>query len=774
VTNIPQRSFCKGEITPALYARSDQVAYATGLRTCRNFLVKRTGGVDNRPGTELVGVAAGDVVRLIPFVFNDDQTYVLEFTNTLVRFIRDGAYLGAPYSVGVPYAAADLADIQFTQSGDVLTLVHPSYPPAELSRLADTTWIYSVIVFGPSITPPASVSTNYPVGTGVNWVVTALSATGDESVASTSTGVVSLPTSGTVLSVVWTEVAGAIGYNLYKSFGGGSYGFIGTAGPEIFVAPYLIFEDTGLTPDYTRQPPLEDADLFAVVDEYPAAIAYYQQRTVYGGAVNAPQTIRTSRTGNLTNFTTSTPIQDDDAITFTIVSKKANQIRHIVDTGSEMLVLTSGAEWTVDGDAAGVLRPTDINARQVSQHGASTLAPIQMERRTLYVHARRAVIRDVSNVPYQGFRGTDLTVFSTHLFDGHTVVDWCYQEVPDSIVWCVRDDGVLLGLTDMEEQQVQGWHRHDTLGTVLACCTVPEGSEDRLYLAVARNGQTVVERMASRFVDEIVDACFVDSSLVYDGRNTVDTKTMTLSGGVTWDFDELLTCTCSSSEFTAPDIGNAVLFTDDDGLPLLFAISGYTSPTVVTGFANRTVPAELQVATSTWARAVDTVTGLDHLEGLDVSVTADGYVVANPNNPKIDTVVTVLSGTATLDRPYGCIRVGLPYVSDLETLDIDTPGGPSIKDRKIKIDRVTLEVLASRGIFAGSGVPASDDVLSPLYEMKLRDDEDWGTPCTLLTRTLQQNITNSWSYEGRIFVRQVDPMPLSVLAVIPTGTIQGS
>jgi hypothetical protein len=770
VTNVPQRSFCKGEIAPALYARSDQVAYATGLRTCRNFIVRRTGAVDNRPGTELVGTAAGSVVRLIPFVFNDAQTYVLEFSSGVVRVIRAGAYLGV--SVAVPYVAADLADIQFTQSGDVLTLVHPTYPPAELTRVADTSWTYAVIVFGPSISAPTGLSLSpwaNPGTGGINWSVTALAASGDESYQSASVSIGALPTSPAshpITAITWTAVTGAVGYNIYKRYAGGGWGFVGTSNAAAFI-------DGILTPDFTVQPPANPG-LFLVAGDYPAATNYFQQRLVFGGSTNAPQRIDASRTGNLKNFAVSTPTQDDDALSFTLVSKKANQIRHIVDTGVEMLVLTSGAELSVDGDSAGVLRPTDINARQISQHGSSTLAPIQMERRTLYVHARQSVIRDVSNVPYQGFRGTDLTVFSTHLFDGYTIVDWCYQEVPHSVVWCVRSDGVLLGLTDMEEQQVQGWHRHDTLGTVLACCTVPEGGEDRLYLAVSRNGSTVVERMASRFVDDIVDSCFVDSSLVYDGRNTDTTKTMTLSAGTTWAFDERLTCTCSASEFVVTDVGNAVLFTDEDGVPLLFTIDAYTSATVVTGFPNRTVPADLQVATATWARAVDTLSGLDHLNGLDVSVTADGYVVANPNNPKISTVRTVAAGSVTLDRPYGCIRVGLPYVSDLETLDIDTPGGASLKDRKLKIDRITLEVLASRGIFAGSGVPASDAVLSPLYECKLRDTEEWSTPCELLTATIQQNITTSWSYEGRIFVRQVDPMPLSVLAVIPTGTIQGS
>lgn len=775
MSNAPQRSFARGEITPALYARSDQVAYATGLRTCRNFLVQRTGGVTNRPGTEFVDAAAGSVVRLIPFTFSnaDGQAYALVFTNLLVEFVRNGAFLGAPYSVVTPYLAADLADLHVTQSADVLTIVHPSYPPATLSRLADTNWVYATITFAPSVAAPINVVKNpiTPPGTFNQWVVTAVDATtGVESVASASVGRASidLPIARTI---TWDAVPNAASYNVYK---GGTpdgsiavdFGFIGSSGQV------TAFFDDNLTPDMQNRATIA-RNPFGVADSYPATVNYYQSRQVFGGSVTDPQTVYTSRTGDYQNLTVSSPTQDNDAITFGLASKKVNTIRHLLDTGTELVVLTSGAEWSVDGDAAGVLRPTDINARCISQHGSSTLAPLQLDKRVLYVHARESVVRDLLSIPYQGFRGTDLTIFSSHLFQGRTIVDWCYQELPSSIVWVVLDDGSFLSLTDVAEQDVLGWARHDTEGTVLACCAVPEGAEDRVYLAVSRNGATVIERMASRFFEDIQDAIFTDSTLTYDGRNTDTLKSMRLSGGTDWSFDEILTCTCSASEFVAGDVGNAVLFTADDGLPLLFTIAGYTSPTVVTGFPNRTVPADMQgTSTSVWARAVDTVTGLDHLNGLAVSVTADAYVVANPNNPLIADVLTVSGGSVTMDRPYAYIHVGLPYVSDLETLDVETPSGPSLKGQTMKIDRISAVVQKSRGLYVGSGVPADDSTIAPLHEWKLRDDEEWGTPVTQITGTLgPMNITNKWSYEGRIFLRQVDPMPCTILAVIPQGAL---
>jgi hypothetical protein len=597
------------------------------------------------------------------------------------------------------------------------------------------------------------------------WVVTTVAEdTFEESVASQITGCSEVPSSGTPRVVSWTEADNAQGYNVYKRKDG-IFGFIGyTEAPR--------FTDNGITADTTITPPVEN-NPFKYTDSYPSAVSYYQQRRVFANSNNEPEKIWATKSGNFANLTQSAPIRDDDAVIWQMVGAQVNEVRHMIEMG-KLVVLTSGGEWTIEGDSAGILRPTDINPKQHGYNGANDLKPIIVGGSVLYVQARGSIVRDLGyDFNSDGYRGNDLTIFSAHLFDNYTLIDWCYQQIPHSVVWAVRDDGTLLGLTYVKEHQIVGWHHHDFDGVVESVCSVPEGTEDALYLLINRtiNGATVryVERMASRRTNELLDLKYMDAFLTYDGRNTGAT-TMTLSGSG-WTYTDTLTLTASASTFKSTDVGNAVHLTGADGEVIRATITAYTSATVVSILPNRTVPASLQAtATATWSMAVDTVTGLWHLEGETVSVFADGFVVANPNNDAYVTR-TVANGQVTLDRPYAVIHVGLPVTADIETLNIDTASGETLADKKMVASKLTLFVESSRGIWAGSNPPTDDatDPLEGLTEYKARDTETYEEPVDLETGTIEILIQPEWKSNGRIFVRQVDPLPAAILAIAPAG-----
>lgn len=146
--DLQQASLTGGELSPSLYGRVDLARYATSLRTCRNFIPRPFGGIDNRPGTEYVAEVkdSSKEVVLIPFQFSQTQNYVLEFGDLYIRIYTGGAQVesgGSPVEVTTPYLEADLPNLRFAQSADVLTIVHPDYSPRELARVSATSWTLS-------------------------------------------------------------------------------------------------------------------------------------------------------------------------------------------------------------------------------------------------------------------------------------------------------------------------------------------------------------------------------------------------------------------------------------------------------------------------------------------------------------------------------------------------------------------------------------------------------------------------------------------------------
>jgi fibronectin type 3 domain-containing protein len=762
--SINQRSFAGGEIAPALYARSDQAKYQSGLQTCENFIVMRHGGVANRPGTKFVCEVktSSAKVRLIRFAFNAAQTYVLEFGNLYMRVIKNGVQLtvsGSPYEIVTPYVTADLATLNYVQSGDVITIVHPNYAPRVLARTGDTAWTLSAITYAPSISAPTGLALNHSAGTTTYYKVTSVKAeTFEESEPTAEIGSNHTVTNSQPMVISWNTVSGAGEYNVYKKKNG-VFGYIGyTTG--------LSFTDDGLIPDVTDTPPIP-RDPFPSAGNYPSTTAFYQQRAVFAATNNAPEKVWLSRAGSYKNFTYRSPIQDDDAITFTIAGRQVNRVQHLVEV-NQLLILTSGGEWLVLGDGDGAIRPTAINLRQQGYNGSSGMAPIVIANNALYVQARGSVVRDLRyDFGSDGYTGRDLTVFAPHLVDGYQLLAWDYQQIPHSVVWSVRDDGTLLGLTYVKEHEVWGWHRHVTDGVFEDVCCVSEGTEDAVYVVVNRTigGVTkrFIERFARRHTSEVfditTDAFFVDCGGTYNGTNaTATTITATSYTGTT--VQTIQTLTASSSTFIAGDVGNAFDLTIA-GTKIRFTVLEYVSGTVVRVQPNKNLPASgfVGVASATWTRCVDEVTGLTWLVGKTVSILADGNV-----HP-----ARVVDGTGkiTLERPAGIVHAGLPYTSTFKTLQIDSPNAETLVDKDKLIHRVSLFVESSRGVWAGPDV-------DHLRELKQRRLEPYADPVDMTTGIVEVQTVAQWDRNGQIVVQQQDPLPITVLAVVPQVTVSGA
>ena len=765
-TRTLQRSFAGGEVTPEFYGRIDDVKYQTGLATCRNFLVYPHGPVANRSGTTYVNQVKDSTkkTRLIPFTYSTTQTMVIELSPGVIRFHTDGGTLlsgGSPYEIANPYAEADLFDIHYVQSADILTLTHPGYAPRELKRLGATSWTLTTISFAAPISAPtgvtATASGHSTAKYDYTYVVTAVDDDGvsesESSSSSTTSG--NLLETGGIVTISWSSVTGASRYNVYK-LQGGIYGYVGeTTGTSII--------DDNIAPDLGKTPPTYDS-VFASSGDYPGAVSYFEQRRVFAGTTNSPQNLWMTKSGTESDMSYSLPIKDDDRIAFRVAAREANTIRHIVPL-TEMILLTSAAEWRITSVNSDAITPTSVSVKPQSYVGASNVQPVIVNNSLLYAAARGGHVRELGyNWQANGFITGDISIRAPHLFDGHTIVDMAFSKSPQPIAWFIRDDGMLLGLTYMPEQQVGAWHQHDTQGgTFESICVVAEGDDDVAYVVVKRtiNGSDVryVERLDSRAFQTAEDAYFVDCGATYDGTNT-SSDTMTISGGTDWDGDEDLTLTASSAHFTTggSDIDDAIVITDSDGVKYTLTITAVSSTTVATVRTDKVIPAALQsTATTDWAFARNTIGGFTWLEGETLNILGDGAV--HPQK-------TVSSGKIILDAPAVKVHAGIPITADLKTLPLAMQIEAFGQGRYKNINQAFLRVSESSGVFIGP-------TLDHLTQYKQRTTEPYGSAPSLQSQEIRMSISPSWNDSGQIYVRQSDPLPITVVGMTLEVSIGG-
>ena len=583
-----------------------------------------------------------------------------------------------------------------------------------------------------------------------------------------------VPTLASPNVITWTGVADAVEYNVYKAIEN-SYGFIGIADRETFNDSSLAGDE-----DITDTPPA-DRNPFLFTGNFPSTVTFHQQRRILANTDNNIEDVFASSSGDFFNFTKRTPIKDSDTVNWNLAGGQVNEVQSMINLNGTLVIMTTGAEVSIGGNASGVLTATGgINPKEYSTNGSSKLQPLLVNGSAIYLEGRQSIIRDLgAEAEFEKFSGSDLTTFSTHLFEDFTIKDMAFQNIPHSVAWFVRSDGTLLGLTRLKEQEILAWHRHDfENGTVENVVSVPEGTEDAVYIVVKREikvqgtVKTVryVERFKSRKVVDVEDYVFLDSSVTVDGTNTTAT-TMTLTTATDFTVGEDLTLTSSIAHFTSADIGNKEIhITDSLGDVLRCNIIAFTSTTIVTVRGHKDVPTTMQATDlTTWGDAVAVIGNLWHLEAQDVGIFADGFVVASPHNPSND-IVTVANGTAIIPKKYVVIHVGLPITADLETLDVDTAEGETLAGKKSNTNRIILGVQDTRGLWVGTEFPPTDDVdFDILSEFQIRSEESSEDPVRLVTDQIVTNVTSTWTQGGRGTIRQVDPVPATVTAIHGQG-----
>ena len=730
-------NFTGGELSPRLDGRNDLAKYASGCKTLQNMIVYPHGSAARRSGTSFVAEVenSAEKTRLIPFEFSTTQTYILEFGNEYIRFYKDGgaileanktitgitqanpgvvsitahgfsngdtivisgvvgmtevngkrfkvanvntndfelqdidgvdvdttsftAYASGGvanrvYQIATTYLTADLFQIKYAQSADVMYLCHPEYSVKKLSRTGHTSWTITEVDFtnGPylddNITAVTLSSSAHTVGTARD--LTASAAT-----------------------FVSTDVGRLVRFRE-------GYGKI-TAFTSTTAVTWTIIEDTNSGSAST------DWGLGAFSDTtgYPSCVTFYEQRLVFAGTEAQPQTLYFSRSGDYENMFENRggTIADDDAIIYTIASNQVNAIRFLSATRT-LIVGTVGGEFSVSGGGSDdPVTPTNILIKKQSNHGCANIDAIPVGNVTLFLQRAKRKIRELAyNFDVDGYVAPDMTILAEHISESG-VNEMSYQQEPNQIIWGVREDGQLIGLTYQREQQVVAWHRH-------------------IFGGAFSTGNAVCETIATIPTDDKEYQTWV---IV---KRTID--------GVTRRYVEYL---------------NQFDFDEDDDTSFNF----------------------LDSQLSYNGSATTTISNLDHLEGQVVSVLADGST--HPNR-------TVTNGSITLSRSSTKVKVGLPYTSILQTMRIDAGSQNGTSQAKTKrIYNITVRLYESLGVEVGPDLNNMESI--PFRSSAQLMNE----PIPVFTGDKEVEFRGNYETDGYIYVRQTQPLPLTVLSLYP-------
>ena len=503
-----------------------------------------------------------------------------------------------------------------------------------------------------------------------------------------------------------------------------------------------FFIDDVENPDYTLPPP-QGLNPFQT-GEYPNSVTYFADRRAFGGTSGNASTVRPwffflSAASDYSNFDQHYIPQPADALVEALTARKKEVIRSVVGVKSKLFVFSNSAVWGVGGTNESPIAPDNVDAGVEVDIGADWNQPLVVGGHILYVRDKGTGVRAIQfDWQRGGFASSDLSICAEHLVLGHAVADWCVVEDPWNLVWIVRDDGLLLSLTYAPDDQLWAWGQHQLVvanqpstgygvpsGIVQSVCSIPEGDEDVLYLAV--------------------QGC---AAVPFNGATTYRVGDLVVSGG-----HFFLSKTAGNVGNTPPSDGSSDTHWSGTTTPVGPAWICRLSTRLITTL-KRPACVDAYVEFDGSYAPTDQVggspgenlAGLAHLEGQQVMVQYDNATdtaAADTFGPYLVTGGFIVAAPPT--RACSRVFVGLGYNCELELLDL-----PDGRTKRKVVTEVGLEVIGGGVLQAGQSLA---DTLKPSKVMKPGAD------------LLRVTVAGSWNTGGRAALRQTNPLPVTVVGV---------
>lgn len=740
-------NFTAGTVTEKLDSRTDFAKYANAARVLKNAVVLPQGGAASRAGTIYLGNAkfTDTRCRLVTFQFSVEQSYIVEFGVNYARFWTDRALVmnGAnPEEVVTPYLESDLREMRFEQSADVMYLAHVDHPPAKISRVTTTDFVYDPISFLPypshepreilnadivlsqvtpgvaTVTASASVflagdvgrqiifgagrAVITAVGSGTSVTVRILDTFSSATIASGDWVIDGSPNFGqlslTAQTPRFAPVVVTSTIDTFRPTDVGKYIYVYDGIIEIKgytsateVDGQILRKITAnITPssksgsgDWTLELPSWSAAL-----GYPGTVCLFQGRLWWAGSPSFPDFVWASVVSDYENHARG-PL-DSDAIVYQMAMSGVNLIRWMKPNGQKGLGLGSiASEITIQGATDTPITPSNAQIDEKTHYGSDyTVDGLKIDSQVIFLQRAARRLREFAyKFTEDTFTSPDISILAENLFQ-EAIVEMAYLSTPESVIFAVRGDGLMNLCTYERAQNVVAWTFAETFDgdDFESVAYIPNscGSGDEMWTAVRRQ----------------------------------------IHGDGYWGENY------HAADYWAEDYwaGNAA--------------TDFRSIEVFDGAMN--VDAGLTYS----GAPASTFTGLDHLEARVARVVVDDGTEYN---------LTVSGGQVAL--PSGVTtttaEIGLPWTMTLVTVrpDIQIPNG-TIQGRRKSWKNINVRVYCTKG-----------DVLLNSETMQYPEELDPAVTGTPFSGDMRQKTDFGWERNGFIVIQRAQAKPVTVTGI---------
>lgn len=463
-------NFTSGELTPLFTARVDSNAYKNGVKDLENYRILSQGGIRRRGGLRYLQTITNTTYQAEPYVFDEDEAYVLLFSNTKIEIVDASSPTSIVQTItSCPWTTAMIGELKVAQSGDTMIIVHPDMPVQKLTRTSVNTFSRAAFVFdssggktfqpyfrfsAPSVTiTPASTGTGSQTFTASSSVFTA-DDVGDK--------LEFIDSAGTVVHINIT-------------------GF--TSGTQITGTFSSAIANTNARDTWKEQ-------VFSSQKGFARSVAFHDQRLIFGGTKDLPNHLFTSKVGEFFNFDVGTGL-DDESIQVQIAENQVSEIKSI-ESFRHLSIFTSEAELFVPTTENRPLTPSTIAIKRQTSYGSGSVSPVEFDGALVFLTKSKGAVREfVYSDISQAYNSDALTLLSQHLIGSPT--DMVSQrEAPDQVeayLYTINSAGKMPVMVSIRKEQLQGWTEYTTSGSFKNVVNVNR----KIYVVVERTINSVTK-----------------------------------------------------------------------------------------------------------------------------------------------------------------------------------------------------------------------------------------------------------------------------------------